>query len=326
MSVLLRERGGSQHAFLVIHPGALGDVLQAVPALRALGSTGSLTFSGQPRLGILLCGLGLVEDTLPFDGLGLEALFTLTAPPPSLVDRLSRFHRVISWFGARDDVYVEQLRAISRDCVIAPPQPDEASPQTVWRHLLATVDAAARRDLSPVAVPPAWQDAGERALRSLGVTQARPLVVVQPGAGGRWKLWPVEHQAAVIRQVIRDTAAQVLIHKGPADHEIVETLSRILDDEPLHLIEPELPLLAAVLRRAAAYLGVDSGVSHLAAAVGARAVILFRPATRDRWEPWSQTARMLTMSDEAEQVDGVAAALIEGVRARRASRSGAGEG
>ena len=42
---------------LVIHPGALGDVLQAVPVIEALGRLGHrLTFAGQPRLGELLQG------------------------------------------------------------------------------------------------------------------------------------------------------------------------------------------------------------------------------------------------------------------------------
>jgi len=322
MSGVPRERCGSQRAILVIHPGALGDVLQAVPALRALRSWGSLTFSGQPRFGKLLCGIGLVDGALPFDGLGLEALFTVTAPPPSLVDRLSRFDRVISWFGGRDHVYVEQLRAISRDCIIAPPQPDEASPQTVWRHLLATVDVPVPHDLSPLDVPLAWQHEAEQALTDLGADPARPLLLAHPGAGGRWKLWPAEHQAGVIRQVIGDTGAQVVIHEGPADDEIVESLSRILDADPLRLVELELPLLAAVLHRAAAYLGVDSGVSHLAAAVGTSSVVLFPAASRDRWEPWSRTARVLTMSDEAEQVDPVAAALIERVRDAERERVG----
>ena len=43
----------------------------------------------------------------------------------------------------------------------------------------------------------------------------------------------------------------------------------------LTLVSPPLPVLAGVLSMAQAYLGGDSGVSHLAAAVGAPAVILF---------------------------------------------------
>ena len=52
---------------LVIHPGALGDVLQAVPALSALERGGHrLTFAGQPRLGELLQGMGLVLAAFTF--------------------------------------------------------------------------------------------------------------------------------------------------------------------------------------------------------------------------------------------------------------------
>jgi ADP-heptose:LPS heptosyltransferase len=313
--------GGSHHAILVIHPGALGDVLQAVPVLRALRSRGSLTFSGQPRLGKLLLGLGLVDAVLPFDGLGLEALFTPTSPPPRLAARLAGFHRVISWFGARDEIYGKQLRATSTDCVIALPQPGESSRQTVWRHLLATVDADEPPDIAPVNVLAAWREEGQRALTELGGEPARPLLVVHPGAGARWKLWSAEHHARVVRQVIQSTEAQALIHEGPADHEIAEALLRVLDGDILHLVEPELPVLAAILARGSAYLGVDSGVSHLAAAVGTRAIVLYPSATRERWESWSPTARSLTMSAEANQVDGVAAALIEVIRDAR-GRSG----
>jgi hypothetical protein len=45
---------------LVIHPGALGDVLQAVPALRGLRPLAPVTFVGQPRLGRLLVELAVV--------------------------------------------------------------------------------------------------------------------------------------------------------------------------------------------------------------------------------------------------------------------------
>ena len=304
-------KSADRAATLVIHPGALGDVLQAVPALRALRRGRMLTFSGQPRLGHLLDGLGLADTVLPFDGLGLEALFTLAPAPAPLVARLHGFSRVISWFGSRDVLYPERLRALSPDCVIASPLPADASHLAVWQHLLATTSDTASPEIRPLDVPAIWRDQGRRALIELGAASGRPLLLAHPGAGARWKLWPVEHHARVIDQVIRDTGAQALIHQGPADREVAEHLWRILDGRALRLLEPDLPLLAAVLGQSSAFLGGDSGVSHLAAAVGTPAVILFPAATRERWAPWSPTAHVLAMNVEPDQV---VAALCERIR------------
>ena len=306
---------------LVIHPGALGDVLQAVPALRALRLDGSLAFSGQPRLGGLLRGLGVVDAVLPFDGLGLEALFTREPAPSSLVARLAHFDRVISWFGARDTLYPRQLRAIAREAVIVPPVPGGESRITVWRHLLETTGATSGPALTPLDVPEPWRDDACRRLAALGAVPARPLLVIHPGAGGRWKRWPVEHLARTIAAITRRHDAQALIHDGPADHDAADQLGRILAVPALRLVEPDLPLLAGILSQASAYLGADSGVSHLAASVGAPAVILFPAATRECWAPWSPTAEALTMTEEADQVDTVVAAVSERMRAPE-SRAG----
>jgi ADP-heptose:LPS heptosyltransferase len=94
----------------------------------------------------------------------------------------------------------------------------------------------------------------------------------------------------------------VLVHQGPADAEPAQRLLALLAGHATPLIEPELPRLAAVLGTARAYLGGDSGVSHLAAAVGAPSVILFPPATRRRWQPWSPTARPIEMTEEVDDV------------------------
>jgi hypothetical protein len=287
-------------------------VLQAVPALRALQRNGPLTFAAQPRLGRLFRDLGLVQAALSFDGLGFEALFTPDLAPPTLIARLGGFARVISWFGAGDAVYCGRLRGLVEQRVIASPLPDDTSPLTVWQHLLATIDARSRADVRPVAVPDIWRDRAIKTLTELGVEPDQPLLVVHPGAGGRWKLWPVEHVARVVERVTRDTGARPLIHQGPADAEAVEGLWRILGSRVLRLVEPDLPLLAAVLGQASAYLGADSGVSHLAAAVGAPAIIVFPHETRARWTPWSPSAHGLAMSAEPDQV---AAALRGRMRA-----------
>ena len=115
----------------------------------------------------------------------------------------------------------------------------------------------------------------------------RALLVVQPGAGSRWKVAPADLLARVIAPVVSGGDLQVLLHAGPADAAAAAQLVRAVESPMLTLVSPPLPVLAGVLSMAQAYLGGDSGVSHLAAAVGAPAVILFPAATRRRWAPWS---------------------------------------
>ena len=55
----------------------------------------------------------------------------------------------------------------------------------------------------------------------------------------------------------------------------------------------KLPLLAAVLAECGRYVGHDSGVSHIAAAVGARCVLLFGPTDPLLWAPLNRGVTVL---------------------------------
>lgn len=311
---------------LVIHPGALGDVLQAVPALRALQALGHrVTFAGQPRLGRFLAGAGVLQAAVGFDGLGLAALFAPDPAGPEVRSRLGGFDRVVSWFGAGAEGYPERLRAIVPDALVARAVPEATSPATVWQHLLASVapwGVNASRAQAPLTLPQAWLAAARRSLADLGAEGGRSLLVVHPGAGGPAKRWPGPSFARVIHRVVRERGCQVLVHRGPADAAAVEDLLGRLAVPVLGLHEPGLDLLAAVLGEAGSYLGADSGVSHLAAAVGASAVILFPPATHGRWAPWSPTAAALGMAGAEGEPDRVAEAVSERLRPSRRPQAG----
>ena len=285
-----------QSGILILHPGALGDVLQAAPALsglRAAAPDAPLLFVGQPRIGRLLAALDVVTEAHGFDSLGIEALFTREPVPETLRALAARCNRVLSWFGSREPLYRERLASLARETIVAPPVPEDETP--VWRHLLGTLEPWGVAAPEPPAP-----------LRLAGPPPAREGLVVHPGSGAAWKQWPAERFADVIHAVTARRPLPLIIHQGPADHAAAGALAARLTTPLVRLVEPDLPALAAVLAAARVYLGADSGVSHLAAAMGAPDVILFPAATRRRWAPWSPTALPLTMTGEPDEASRVA--------------------
>ncbi len=267
---------------LAIHPGALGDVLLAVPALRALrAATGRVVLAAQPRIGALLAALDVVDGHVAFDALGLDTLFVDDA---ARSPRLPPTSRLVCWFGARDAGFVRRLTALVPGATVAPPA---AAGRCVWEHLLDTVGAGGGPWCAPLDVPATVRALGAETMIAAGADGPPPWLVVQPGAGSAAKCWPVEAFARAIVTLAAGTRTNVLVHQGPADADAgaAAALRRQLGSGVVWLVEPGLPALAGVLAHARAYLGNDSGVSHLAAALGVPGLILF-DARHLAWRPW----------------------------------------
>jgi heptosyltransferase III len=280
---------------LVIHPGALGDVLLAVPALRGLRATrpgSSLVLAAQPRLAALLVALAVVDGGVGFDALGLHTLMAEEGPA-EVVPLVREAEAIVCWFGARDPIFVRRLREILPAATVAAPAPGEGG--TVWAHLLATVGAPPGEHRAPVAAPEPVVDAGRRALLAAGWDGRRPVLIVHPGAGGQGKRWPPDGFARLLSPVVVAGAVTVVVHQGPADADAVGALVERLPRPPLVLIDPPLPDLAGALIHARAFLGNDSGVAHLAAGLGIPSVVLFA-APNLPWTPWSRTTRCLVVT------------------------------
>lgn len=296
---------------LAIHPGPLGDVLLAVPALRALRArypTDAIVLAGQSRIGELLVALDVVEGHVRFERLGLDRLFA-GEPGGDALAPVRAAARVVCWFGSRDPVFARRLAEIAPDAIVdAPWTPDDL----VWRHLVASVSAAPDdADRGPVRVPAELVTEGRRALEGAGWDGTTPLLVVHPGASGAAKRWSAEGYADALTRVSARARVAIVVHEGPADHDAVRALSPRLAPGIGTLTNPPLPVLAGALVHARAFVGNDSGISHLAAAVGAPSLVLFTSGMR-AWEPWAATATSLVVSMAdlyREDADAVATAL-----------------
>ena len=303
---------------LVIHPGALGDVLLAIPALRALRRAhpdALITLAASPRLAGLVHALGEADEAVDLDSLGLHRLFT-DEEEIDVHPLLTTCARAVCWMGAGDATFARRLRGLVPELVLAP---STAPGERVWRHLLRTVVGDDTVSRAPIVLSRDLLAEGRRVLVEAGWDGAAPLLLVQPGTSSAAKRWPVEGFARVVEQLGRQRAMMVVVHVGPGDRPTADALIARLPGPVVTLVEPSLPSLAGALGQVALYVGNDSGVSHLAVAVGAPAAVAYR-ADLVWWEPWAPGAAVVTVTPTAVRPKDVAA-LVSGARGRLLRKS-----
>jgi glycosyl transferase family 9 (putative heptosyltransferase) len=279
---------------LVVHPGALGDVLLAGPALWHLRSLGfHTTLAVTSWLVELFRASGLVDDARDLEGLALHRLFVEPADPGTF-GALASFDALVCWLGAGDSAFRANLAQLGRPTVVARAAPLPGAGRHVSRHLVETLaslgplsnglsSARFRVTEADRAMAVAWL-----AARAIGPAEA---VVLQPGAGSGAKVWP---GFAALARRLRDAGLPLVALAGPADRSVVEGLlgagvlaeNRLVRDWPL-------PEIAALFLLARAAVGNDSGPTHLAAAVGCPTVALFGPTDPAVWAPVGSCVRAI---------------------------------
>ncbi|MBL8155289.1 MAG: WecB/TagA/CpsF family glycosyltransferase [Anaerolineae bacterium] len=117
-------------------------------------------------------------------------------------------------------------------------------------------------------------------------------VVIHPGSGGYSlaRRWDAARFAAVADRLNQEEGAEIVLVGGRDDGGAA--VREAMQGEALDLTgKTSLRELAAVIRSADVFIGADSGVMHLAAAVGMPVVAIFGPSNADAWGPWTPEGR-----------------------------------
>ncbi|MBF0474498.1 MAG: glycosyltransferase family 9 protein [Deltaproteobacteria bacterium] len=138
---------------------------------------------------------------------------------------------------------------------------------------------------------PADRAGGKDWLTRHGVDWARPVLAFHPGSGSRLKLWPAANLAALIDWAGLSFNIQPLLISGPADDDAATAVLNLIKS-PTPIIARHLPLseLSGILSLCTGLVGHDSGITHLAAALGLRVVTIFGPTDPVIWAPDSPLA------------------------------------
>jgi ADP-heptose:LPS heptosyltransferase len=303
---------------LVLRAGALGDFLLGVPVLQALRrrfSAAQIALVGplpQARLAAPIAdSLTAVDDPV------IAPLFVEDGAAGNRAAALPvavRADLAVVW-QRRPAAVVANLRALGTRRIIAgapfPPPDVEPVPVTDWLAAsLRSLGVALPHDwdASPwLEVPPEARTWANGVLTAPGEpeggagAESRPLVL-HAGSGGSRKNWP--EWADVAARLVRQTGRRLVVTCGPADGDALARFlagyRRLTGDEPAAVVQnATLEQLAAVLQRAAVYLGNDSGVTHLAAAVGAPTVGVFGPTNPRIWRPRGPAVHVLGGTEDA---------------------------
>lgn len=281
-----RRKSTGQKEVLALHFGALGDFVLSWPALGLLAAGPPpvrLSMVCRGSFGQLILPPGRVYDR---EGLRLTHLFT-EHPDPALDAWLAGFDLAAVFAQRPDPALMKRLGSAGIAEIWTIPTRPPAGRLVHVGDL--QVEALRQKGLQGPAAP----------LKvSLEDLPPHGQPVVAPGSGGKAKRLPPALAGRVLQRLAENFDEPVLL-TGPAEEQAYQ--EEILRDCPGQGVRPvsfpSLPDLARLLAGACLYVGPDSGVTHLAAALGAPTLAAFGPTDPREWGPRGPKVRVTSMDD-----------------------------
>ncbi|MDZ4743178.1 MAG: glycosyltransferase family 9 protein [Verrucomicrobiota bacterium] len=275
---------------LVIRGGALGDFILSLPVMAALKreiQDSQIEIMGYPRIAALAVERVYAEKVRSIDYGPLSRFYGADSDlPEELCAYFASFHQIISFFYDPDDIFHGNLRkAGARHILQLPHKPDENKPLPASEQFARGLEKIGifPGDFAP-RVYSTVQDQAEAA-KILGPKPGFR-VVIHPGSGSPSKNWPLENWVEIIQWLLKRTPAQIALVFGEVEIETKAAFARFAPGPRVKVLdELPLPVLAAALGTATVFVGHDSGISHLAAAVGSPVITLFGPTNPVIWAP-----------------------------------------
>ena len=239
---------------LVIRPGAIGDFILSLPALDSLRTEYLEVWTPSRTVPLVR----FADRVRSIASTGME-LVGITDTSQELMEELRKFDSIVSWYGSN--------RAEFRDAVAGLP----------FKFLQALPGEDCGVHATDFYLGQVGGQAGGLPHIDCDVVR-EDYAVIHPFSGSRRKNWGIEKFRAMADKLpmpVRWCAGE--------------------DDPPfdgaVHI--DDLYELACFLARARLYIGNDSGITHLAAAVGTPTVAIFGPTNPDIWAPRGDHVRVV---------------------------------
>jgi heptosyltransferase-2 len=273
---------------LVIRGGAIGDFILTLPAMAALRDRfpeAHLEVLGYPHIAQLALAGRLVDRVQPIEARGLAGFFAHAGTlDEATAQYFARFDLILSYLFDPDDIFKMNVARCTRAQFIqGPHRPNETEPLHATQVYLKPLERLAIFGADPVP---------RLAINSQPSTLNQ--LALHPGSGSEKKNWPEANWSALLQRLLADTQAPLLLIGGEAEGGRLERLAAGLPPGRVQAAQSRpLAELAGVLAACKAFVGHDSGISHLAAALGLPTLVLWGETVEAVWRPQGRRIAIL---------------------------------
>jgi heptosyltransferase III len=272
---------------LVLRGGALGDLILTLPVLRELRN--DFPDSNLELWGIFpqarLAASEFVHRVERLDAPDLVPLFVDGPLPPLVRNKLDGFDLAISFLSDSDGIVERNLANAGVKQVVACSTRMRPEMHAVFQlaEVLGRLGLTLHDPIPRLAV-------GPKPVRS-------PTLGFHVGSGSPQKNWPIDHWIELIQR-LEGVFSDFLLVGGEADDKTVRAFRTRCRLRPLRtLLNHSLADLCQALNGCAVFVGHDTGVTHLAAAIGIPTVALFGPTDANVWAPLGDHVSVIRSPD-----------------------------
>jgi len=307
------------HQGLIIQPGALGDCILTLPLARFMQDAlalQSLDIVGHSEYISIFPGRTCISkirslEAIPFHRFFVDSrTFEIDEQDP-LIPAFAPYEWIATFLGGENTDF-EQNLIYAANCTSGTEVtsldlhvPDGFDGHIAEYYIRQFVERN-REHVGPFALDPTEQliapmqsdrERGERIFEDAGLTTGST-VIIQPGSGGAHKNWPIGNFISVAAALRRE-GLDVAFLIGPAEVERLDDPTRDrLTQTAVCLSGLAVSDVVAVLSQAFAFLGNDSGITHLAASMATPTTVILGPAASPAYRPIGPVVTALEMSTE----------------------------
>ena len=322
---LLREKGAqaarqSQRG-VILQPGAIGDCILTLPLaafMKDCLELGAIDILGHTEYIGIFPGRTCVDGIRSIDSVGLHRLFTetktfdLTDGDP-LINAFADYAWIATFLGEPDSNF-EQNLIFTTNCshsagvvTLSTKAPESFCEHITSFYTQQLIDQSglflqpppAQHEECLIKATQADINAGRELLKEIDLDPSGKVVVIQPGSGGTKKSWHLGNFLAVAKQLASE-GIQVIFLLGPAELDrFSDAAIKSIKSTARCLSGLSLTQVVGLLSCADGFIGNDSGITHLAAGLGIRTLVVFGPTNPAVYRPLGPAVTVFTSSATA---------------------------